>query len=358
MKLFRNWIRVFFVSFIISIIIVSLFNFFVDSAGIFGNKSYLSKAVQDLVDGNKIAGLDNYDERVFQQLIIQKNQKKVDTIALGSSRSMMIRKRYVESTKFFNHSVSGASLEDYIAIVDLYETKKKYIPKYVIIGVDPWIFNKFNAQLRWRSLKDNYFHLFSKIMHKSIKNKIIVDNNRWKQLINYEYTISNILFLKKNFRHNPYSITNTIDIESSIRDIDDSLYYPLSQRTPKEKEVKESAINYAKDGQVYSLEKFDKMSNIEEFENFINYLKRNGVKVTFVLFPYHPISYDLLINNPKYAIIQDVESYLRKFAKNNNIEIIGSYNPHKYNFTNKDFMDGMHGLEIVTETIFKEYKRD
>ena len=358
MKLFRNWIRVFFVSFIISMIIVSLFNFFVDSVGVFGNKSYLSKAAQDLVDGNKIAGLDNYDERVFQQLIIQKNQKKVDTIALGSSRSMMIRKRYVESTKFFNHSVSGASLEDYMIIVDLYKSKKKYIPKYVIIGVDPWIFNKFNSQARWKIFKENYFHILSKIMNKPLEKKVSFESSIWKQLINYEYTISNIIFLKKMYNKSPYYITQTVDIEDNTISLDGSLYYSMSQRRPNTKVVKQLAINFTKKGQVPFLERFSQLSNINKFEKFIAYLKKDGVKVIFVLFPYHPISYDLLINNPKYAIIQDVESYLRKFAKNNNIEIIGSYNPHKYNFTNKDFMDGMHGLEIVTETIFKEYKRD
>jgi len=359
MKIFKNWIRLFFVSFLVSIISISLFNFFIDSASVFGNKSYLSKAAEDLVSGKMIAGLSNYDERLFQLLIIKKNKRRVDTIVLGSSRAMVIRKKFVvnKDKVFLNHSVSGASLEDYIAIVDLYQTLKNYIPKHIVIGVDPWIFNKFNGQSRWRTLKDNYFNLLSKIMDKSIDNKSSINGTKWKQLINYEYTVANIFSLKKNFNRNPYYITPSVDIEDSVKGLDDSLYYPLSQRTPDVKVVEKLAHQFAQKGQVYSIENFNELSNIEEFEKFILYLKEKGIKITFVLFPYNPISYKLLVKNENYAIIQDVEAYLNKFSKDNDIELLSSYNPDKYNFKNRDFKDGMHGLESVSETIFKEYKR-
>jgi hypothetical protein len=31
----------------------------------------------------------------------------------------------------------------------------------------------------------------------------------------------------------------------------------------------------------------------------------------------------------------------------------GSYNPHKYGFTNKDFFDGVHGRDWVVKKIFE-----
>ena len=106
------------------------------------------------------------------------------------------------------------------------------------------------------------------------------------------------------------------------------------------------------------IEKFDELNNKDEFENFIAYLKQKGTTVTFVLYPYNPISYNLLIDNKDYVIIRDVEYYLKQFSQKNKIKLLGSYNPHKFNFKSKDFTDGMHGLENVSKIIFEEYKRN
>jgi hypothetical protein len=95
-----------------------------------------------------VAGLTNYDERIFQKLVILNLKNKNDTIVIGSSRSLKVRKKFVsESGPFFNHSVSGASLEDYISIIGVYEKTYGYVPSTVILGIDPWIFNKNNGRL-------------------------------------------------------------------------------------------------------------------------------------------------------------------------------------------------------------------
>jgi len=52
----------------------------------------------------------------------------------------------------------------------------------------------------------------------------------------------------------------------------------------------------------------------------------------------------------KYHIINKVEKYLVDFANKNNIEIKGSYNPHKYT----DFSDGMHGKDKVVKNIIND----
>ena len=92
------------------------------------------------------------------------------------------------------------------------------------------------------------------------------------------------------------------------------------------------------------------------FEKFIHYIQSKGSTVVIFLPSYHPTSYDLLMKNSKYMIIKDVEIYLNNFASFS-VEIFGSYNPHKYNFTNIDFIDGMHSFDYVIEEVFKEYKK-
>ena len=139
--------------------LITFFNYKVDSLGIFGHSNYLSKAAKALTSGKMIAGLQNIDDRLFQDLIIKNLQVRNDVIAIGSSTTILLRKGVVSKDRinFFNHSVNGASLEDYIAIVGAYESIHGYLPSAVILGVDPWVFNKNNGQGgRWTSLKKYY----------------------------------------------------------------------------------------------------------------------------------------------------------------------------------------------------------
>ena len=145
--------------------LISSFNYKVDSSGVFGHSNYLSKAAKALTSGKMIAGLQNIADRVFQDLIIKNLQVRNDVIAIGSSTTMQLRKEVVwkDRINFFNHSVNGASLEDYIAIVGAYESIHGYLPSTVILGVDPWVFNKNSGQGRWVGLKKYYDYELDKI---------------------------------------------------------------------------------------------------------------------------------------------------------------------------------------------------
>jgi len=341
---------------VILIFLVSIFNYKVDSLGLFGNSNYLLQAAKTLTRGKMIAGLKDNDERLFQELIIKNLQVKNDTIAIGSSRSMHLRKRFflTENAHFFNHSVSGASLEDYIAIVGAYELMYGYIPSTIILGIDPWVFNKYSSQNRWKTLSKYYNYETSKITNKGHNRENNPNITKWKQLINYDYTISNILFFKHllNNTRKAFYITDTINIDDTIKESDGSIHYPYKTRYIKENEVRNKAIKYSKKP-VYSLEKFNKLSNKKIFEDFIKYLQSKNIKIILFLPPYNPVTYDLLMKQKEYHIINKVEKFLVQFSKNHNIVIKGSYNPHQYNFENKDFSDGMHGHDIVIKRIFE-----
>lgn len=337
------------IGFIVSLIaIVSIFNYKVDSLGLFGNPNYLSKAAKTLTSGKMIAGLKDYDERFFQELIIKNLLVKNDVIAIGSSKTMLLRKEYFlkKNIDFFNHSVSGASLEDYIAIVGIYELIHGYMPSTIVLGVDPWVFNKNSGQNRWETLSKYYNYEISRIYNQKLITTSNVNAAKWKQLINYDYTISNI-----KSSTNVY-ITDTIEIDDSIKAVDGSIYYPYKLRYPDHDKVKTLAVKSAKKP-VSSLERYRGFTNTKLFEDFIEYLKLKNVNVIFFLAPYHPIAYDLLVKNEDYQIITQVELHLRELAVKHNIDIKGSYNPHLDNFLNEDFIDAAHANENVIKKIFE-----
>jgi len=355
----KLWLRYSFISIFSLILLISLFNYKIDNAGLFGNSNYLLQAAKALTDGKTIAGLHNADQRSLQELIIKNFKVKNDVIVIGSSKSMMLRKRFflTEDINFFNHAAYGGSLEDYFSIIGAYESIHHYIPKTVIIGIDPWTFNKYNGQIRWKTLEKYYNFEIGKIYNKKVESNNNINTMKWKQLINYDYTLLNIesflTLLKSDGK--AFHVIDNVDVDDSLREPDGSIHYPYGRRHRKESEVEIKAKAYTQ-GSVYALGNYKKLSHIKLFEDFIAYLQNKGTKVIFFLTPYHPTSYDILTKDEKYKHINIVEEYLTNFSQSKNIELKGSYNPHKYNFTNKDFFDGMHGHDVVAKKIAETFK--
>ena len=50
-----------------------------------------------------------------------------------------------QELKLLNLSVSGASIEDQIAITEM--ALEKFNPQKIILSADPWLFNKKNNQI-------------------------------------------------------------------------------------------------------------------------------------------------------------------------------------------------------------------
>lgn len=338
---------------------IAFFNYKIDSGGLFSTKSSIQQAIKEIINGNIVAGLGDeaFDDRQFQISLIKNINSPVDVIALGSSRTKELRSRYLEEGmhKFYNHAVNGASLEDYIAIIGAYKNFKGYLPKNIILGVDPWIFNKNNGRIRWKSIQ-NYSQLTSYIVPKK-DNGLDIDNftlKKYLELLNYAYTLANIRYTLHNLKKKePYYIVNDIHVDDYLREPDASIQYPYETRFAKCDAIRLKAIQYTK-GYVYGLENFTELGNRELFTKLIRYLQKNKVNVTLFLAPYHPFTYDTLIKNPNYQL-KNVENYLINFAQTNQLTLIGSYNPYNVGAIQKDFFDGMHCHDYLIEEMFNPW---
>jgi hypothetical protein len=353
----KEWFfKTFFLMFIL-LLITGVFNYIVDSAMIFNSSYELRKVADALINGKMIAGLKNCDERQLQKAIIENSEGKINIIFVGSSRGMQIRGRFLSvgdgSQKFFNHGMSGSSLEDYLAIIGLYESKSS-LPLKIIIGVDPWIFNKNNGQSRWTAIGKYYENSLRNIYGTKVEVDLS-DNLKYLQLINLDYTKANLDTITAQNKKVKFYITDTSEVDDSIREPDGSTHYPFNVRFQKDITTQSNAKEYA-NAPVYSLENFTELSNTKLFEDFINYLQKKNIEVMFLLCPYHPITYNLLVKDPKYKIIMDAEIYLRNIASARRMKISGSYDPESDHFSSMDFTDGMHGKDIVMEKLCKKFK--
>lgn len=188
-------------SIIILIILISI-NYFGDAAKLF-NIGYEKKIASIISEGNYVTNISNYDERILQKEIINNTNKRPDILIIGSSRIMLINNTYFPNQRIINNSVSGAGIEDIIAIYQMYKTKD-LLPNRIIIGIDPWLFNENNEQKRWLSLKDEYNAFFNKPPSVNLKNKIEL-----KELLSFSYFQNSIKNIPKILTENTEPIATT-----------------------------------------------------------------------------------------------------------------------------------------------------
>ena len=361
-KNYKKWVFIFFTSIFFTLFSILAFNLIIDKGSYFSYNEQLKAAAKALLEGNIVAELQMTDNRILNEYFIKNIESKIDAIAVGSSRTMLFRKKYLfqDENIFFNHSMDRSTLGDYLAIIGAYKSLKAYIPKTVVIGVDPWIFNK-NSRFNnaWVRLKEYYFYLIREIGINNSHYDDYLSNvpNTFDTLLSWNYLLSNINFIidvlwndKKYFY-----IAKHIGIGVRLIEPDGSFHYPDKYLYRGDDLVQNDAENsfYHSAG----LENFWELNNKILFEMFIEYLQKEGTNIIFFLPPYHPASYKNLISSQNTKIINDIEEYLGILAKKKDIRIVGSYNPHKYNLINKDFIDGFHTRSYVIKNIFSALKR-
>ncbi|MDC0896153.1 acyltransferase family protein [Candidatus Pelagibacter sp.] len=279
------------------------------------------------------------NERQFIKNRIILNNDKINTLIVGSSRAMEVANNIFDE-KSLNLSVSGASIEDQITIVGMALEKFKF--NKIILGADPWLFNEYSNQKRWKSLSKEYDLILKQI----INEKIIFDSLNIKKENDTLAFFANFLF----------GIYEFINIKNLNRELNEKklnknlgVIYRDGRRIPSIKdsnfEINGRIIKYSMDPYKFSKNKY------QLYEKFINYLKNiYNIDVTLLLTPYHKKSYKLTINEIEAYL--DVEKKFRLIADKNQINFLGSYNPEIYNCKTDEFYDDYHPNERCMKKIF------
>ena len=358
----RLFVFIFFSSFLLLITGISVFNYKMDSNHPYSRLQVLECASDDLLSGKIIAGIENYNDRYLQKLVIKKMKGVPDTIAIGSSRTMLLRASYIglDQGSFFNHSVAYALLKDHIAILGSYKRKGAF-PKTIILGVDPWLFDKKSETAlyseRWKSLFSDYYYLLTfikgdistlKVLYEHVQNKV----SKAKKLLSYRYTIANYeLFLGK--KGNNYRVVKNTSVDAYLKMPDGSIYYPFKVRFRDDSITQEKSQNVLEAIKSYIFQ----LSFQETFISLIDYILNSGTQVIFFLHPYHPNTYQEISRKKELQFVVKIEEMLRSLAKSRNIPVIGSYDPSSFNFSSRDFFDGAHAHDYAVKEIFKGYRQ-
>jgi len=329
------------------LLILLLVNYFGDSAHLF-KVGYELKMAEIIEDGKNVTNVDNYDERIFQKEIINHMNHTPNTIVLGTSTSMLINREFLkESEFFFNNSVSGSSLEDIVAIYQIYKENNK-MPKKIIIGIAPYMFNKNHGQKRWKSIEEFYYHFKNENYEKS-------NTNKYKELFSFSYFQSSLTKLPDLISgNNEPKATDKKFNKTNTKLTDGTLIYGESYRDASRSEI-ERKINSQLTGDLYSIENFYNIDkNIwAEFEDLIFDMKNNNIEIEFFLSPYPPEVYNRIKDD--YPMVLMTEKLIVKLAREQDIKLFGSFNPNKLGLDKTFFYDGMHCKEIGIKKILHTY---
>lgn len=329
------------------LVVLVLVNYFGDSAKLFDNNH--EKKLASIINSNhNLTNISNYDERLFQKEVINGRDSVADIVVIGSSRTMLINSELFPGKSLVNNSVSGATIEDIVAIYHLYKLKNR-LPEKIIIGLDPWTFNDKNKLERWKSLSKEY-HAFHDSLVESDK------YFKYRQLYSLSYFQSSIKSLITRIKGGDepvatdeiYNVTNTIHP-------DGSLTYAEAFRNASPKEIESKIISYL-DGDIYGIENYETVSLKvkQELELLLQDMHTHGIEVIFFLSPYHPRAYQFIKTN--YPAVEQAEGYIKTLASTRNIEVLGSFDPARIGLGEDDFYDAMHVREGGVKVIVKAAK--
>ncbi len=329
-------------------------NYIGDAANLF-SIGYEKKIADEIIKGNNVTNVYNYDERLLEKHLINNSILCPDVLVIGSSRVMLLNSSHFQKQRIFNAGVSGASIEDLLAIYQMY-LQKKCLPKKIILGLDPWTLNINNGQTRWKTLNQEYLISYNQLTNNSIVAKDEQIDSKYLQLVSPSYFKGSF---KKMLIVSSKPIPTTTKINNTFTKlVDGSITYDLEVRSATPDEIEKRAIDFIS-GDIYSIEKFDKLSPEIRFllEKFIERLRSNHIEISFFLAPYHPKVYSFIAKSDKYSKVIESENYFRDLGLKYGIKVIGSFNPNKLNMDNSYFYDGMHCNEKGIEKILiSEYK--
>ena len=351
------------------LVLAMVANIVVDPAGLFFNANKVENCLADnLVQGNHQMINTNFDERILLHKLVQKMSTTPASIMLGSSRSMMFSDKHVQQKPFYNMSLSSASLEDILAIIQILSEHQKLPTKKMIIEVDSWFFNKNNGLVKYESIFENYVQFKKSInedndklvdWYKSFSLKL----KRFQEAISPTYTQATFKEITRVLRQRSF-FPFRCEISNATRDKDLIYISPDLHRTFADR-INERTIEnvnsivlttFPVDKKLSYLSQFTEIDPSKKnlFEKMILLLQNKGIEVSLVFPPYHPLMYSHIVSNPLTQMSLEVETYLKDFSVKNNIKIVGTLNPASLNLVNANFYDEIHlnenGVDVFVKT--------
>lgn len=323
----------------------------VDPARLFDRGRTVDAIAAASAAGRAVTGLGNFDERALQRAIAARATTTPSVLVLGSSRVMTIGSAELEGVGVpgvgvRGSGVSGATLLDVAGIYELYH-RRGLVPRRVLIGVDPWMFNARGGDTRWVTLAPEASALVRRLGLPAPSARTVVRArlSRLATLVSLDYFQAAVRTLLAGPDARAGFTIATADSGAGLsRRPDGSIVYGEAVRRASQADVAASATAYAHASPMYQLGDFTRIDPVDSalFVGLVRAMREDGAAVTLLLAPYHPIVQRALAQDPRYAQVARVEALVRRVASSAGVAVCGSYDPARLGLDGTDFYDGMH----------------
>ncbi len=363
-------------------------NYTIDCSGLYQGDLTNRTIVDLLLSGEAVSNFDQMNERAVLELYAGQlsDEQAPHVLALGSSRVMQLTAGAVGRSDYYNCGMTGADYRDVINEYYAFE-KAGRTPDAVILNIDPWFFrgddsgldirtdvtlyNEFLAvdlgidsgytppvESRAYRLADRALGLVSR--GTQTLEALNITSDTLSALFEPAYFQGNVSYCRRRQASAvattedgaiiPYvavSAAERAEIDSEVKMPDGTIWYSAAFRANDSATVLSMALDQA--GTFLRMSGYTQLDTAQcaLFEQFVAHMQAQGVKVYFMLSPYHPFvyEYERVMNYDDHAGFFAIEPYVRQYAADHGITVIGSYDPNRLGLTEEDFYDGLHVKE-------------
>ena len=300
-----------------------------------------------LLDGKPVTNITQADEAGILQYYFADLTAIPDVMVIGSSRTKLLRADSFPGQTFFNASLSGASMTDYLAITNLVESRGG-LPRTMVIELSTFLLSDDMVSV-WPQFEVQQAaleaHLFDGTPVPPMEEPSAPTLESYSRFLQPDY----------------FQLSFFTLLDSRLGDAQGSEYHVLqkgeeptgktyladgSEIFPPQRRKnlgKDSVTALAIDAGQYSagIPKAIVAERQRVLEAYLTYLQSRGVKVILFLAPYHPVSYEIMITN-RYRIIVDIQAYYEELAARLGLPLVGSFNPSDLGITKDVYYDATH----------------
>jgi hypothetical protein len=288
-----------------------------------------------------------YNEKNYSYLKFQSicERDKVDVLALGSSRVLQFREEMFIKP-FFNAGYTIGRVSDFSVFLSKIPDSK--LPKYLLLGLDQWMFNK-----TWNKINKPKLTLdWSRNSSMSIESGFNATIKFYKDIVKGKIDLTHLFQERPNDNSELIGL-NAILNHTGFRN-DGSMYYGKQI----ERLLKSDSVNY---DFIYK-ESFDRIKKgnnrfeygeeidskaISDLDSFLSYCNAKGIKVIGIIQPYSDKVFTEMIISKNYKYIDKLSSHINPVFNKYNYEIYSYNSTKKCDSSDTEMIDGFHGGEVV-----------
>jgi len=281
---------------------------------------------------------ENYNYLKWKTLATQ--QPAFETVALGSSRVLQFRRQMFTST-FYNAGYTITSINDFLPFLESIPTGN--YPRYLIIGLDQWMFNEAYDDLSETPSIDQWATSFQKNPNTATIKSV------WKDLLHNKYGIKALI------KQDPIA---HIGLNAKVNNTgfrnDGSMFYgqQIQRLLNNDSLANDYHFNNTKERINKGIIRFQHGSEVNDkallkLDEVLSFCKEHNISVIGFLPPFADEVYEMGISSGHYELWPKIPLMCSPIFEKYNFEFYNFSNMALVDSDDTEAIDGFHGGELT-----------